>query len=100
MAYLHADAIALNETSTSPAEPHVGSGIVAKLLVSMGEIYCGLHGHQMLMQFERTRVFLQCASCGHESPGWALTEAPPKVSVRGDARRHALNPPRAMRRIA
>jgi hypothetical protein len=52
---------------------------------------CGLHGHDNLLQFERERMFLRCASCGHETPGWELTEARPTVTLRGDARRHALN---------
>ncbi len=65
---------------------------MAKLLESVGEIYCGLRGHNMLRQFERDRVYLRCASCGHESPGWTLSEQRPKVSVPGDIRRFALRP--------
>ena len=65
------------------------------------ETYCGLRGHESLMQFEKERMFLRCASCGHETPGWSLTEAAPKI-VRGDPRRHALARPRLVsaRRIA
>ncbi len=54
------------------------------------ETYCGLHGHDNLLTFGHRRMFLKCVSCGHESPGWELTETPPTVKVRGDARRHAL----------
>ena len=36
---------------------------------------------------------LRCVSCGHESPGWALNEVPPTVTVRGDARRLAIARP-------
>jgi hypothetical protein len=45
---------------------------------------------------------LRCVSCGHETPGWELNEARPTVTVRGDARRHALRPHRLVsdRRIA
>jgi len=52
---------------------------------------CGLHGHDNLLQFEHERMFLRCASCGHETPGWELNETPPTVRVVGDARRHSLN---------
>jgi hypothetical protein len=47
-------------------------------------------------------MFLRCVSCGHESPGWDLNEAPPNVTVRGDSRRHALVRPHLVsaRRIA
>jgi hypothetical protein len=63
---------------------------------------CGLHGHDTLLQFEQERMFLKCVSCGHETPGWELNEAPPTVRMRGDARRHALVRPRFVeeRRIA
>lgn len=31
---------------------------------------CGLHGHDDLRHFERTRLSLKCASCGRQTPGW------------------------------
>jgi len=66
------------------------------------QIFCGLHGHDNLLQFEQERMFLKCVSCGHQTPGWSLNEAPPTVTARGDARRHAVVQPRFMnvRRIA
>ena len=33
---------------------------------------CGLGGHTMAMRFEKTRVSLQCMSCGHNTPGWTI----------------------------
>ena len=36
--------------------------------------FCGLHGHDSLLQFERNRIFLQCASCGFETPGWQIAQ--------------------------
>jgi hypothetical protein len=91
------NAMAASEASEST------DGIVGRVLARSREFWCGLSGHDNLMHFEKERLYLQCASCGHESPGWALTEAPPKVVLRGDARRHALMRPRligAERRIA
>jgi len=63
---------------------------------------CGFGGHDALLHFENERMSLRCVSCGHESPGWELNEAPPTVTVRGDARRHALARPQLVnaRRIA
>jgi hypothetical protein len=87
--------------ATDARESH--DGIAERALAGFRQFLCGLRGHDNLMQFEKERLSLQCASCGHESPGWALTEAPPKVVLRGDARRHALIRPRlvsAERRIA
>ena len=74
--------------------------IVARSFAWLRQFYCRLHGHDHLLQFRAERMFLQCASCGHESPGWELTEAPPKMLLRGDARRHALNRPHLARPAA
>ena len=73
-----------------------------KFLETVGELYCGLRGHNMLMQFARDRVFLRCAACGHESPGWELTEERPRVSFQGDRRRFVLRRPEihVARRVA
>src|SRR5271154_309226 len=65
-------------------------GLGIRLMTWVRQSLCGLTGHDTLMHYEQDRIALQCASCGHETPGWILTEAPPTVTVRGDARRHAL----------
>ena len=73
-----------------------------RVIDRLHQMFCGLHGHDNLLQFEQDRMFLKCASCGHETPGWSLNEAPPTVTIRGDARRHALVRPQliSVRRIA
>lgn len=48
------------------------------------QLWCGLHGHDSLLQFEQDRMYLRCVSCGHETPGWNLQDAPPTVSVRNE----------------
>ena len=40
-------------------------------------VVCGLHGHDVLLQYERDRLSLRCVSCGHESPGWDLSVPKP-----------------------
>jgi len=88
-----------NETqSTMPAEELDGrglgtDGISDRALGWVRQALCGLHGHDTLLQFEQERMFLKCVSCGHETPGWELNEAPPTVRIRGDARRHAIARP-------
>jgi hypothetical protein len=77
--------------------------LVARSLARLRQLYCGLHGHDRLLQFRGERMFLECVSCGHESPGWELNLAPPRTVLRGDARRHALARPHLVnpeRRIA
>ena len=38
------------------------------------QMRCGLHGHEMLLHFEHTRVSLRCFVCGAETPGWTIDE--------------------------
>ena len=66
------------------------------------QVFCGFHGHDNLLQFEQDRMFLRCVSCGHESPGWELTETPPTVKAPREVRRPALVGPHLVgaRRIA
>ncbi len=77
-------------------------GIGARLREWVGQMICGLHGHDTMLQFEQDRMFLRCVSCGHRTTGWELNEPRPTVTVRGDARRHAIVRPKlvSVRRIA
>jgi hypothetical protein len=76
---------------------HAG-GAVTSVLDRVRQAYCGLHGHDNLLQFERDRMFLKCVSCGHESTGWEISDTPPatvagRVAVaRKEAPRPALRP--------
>jgi hypothetical protein len=38
----------------------------------LAQARCGLGGHTMAMRFEKTRMSLQCLSCGHNTPGWTI----------------------------
>ena len=67
----------------------------------MRQFVCGLHGHDELLQFERGRLSLKCASCGHETPGWNLakTEVVAAPDAASAPRRRFL-PSLAPRRLA
>jgi hypothetical protein len=74
--------------SIGPAHARVNAPAVrvplqVRLFRYLGQWLCGLSGHDLVRHYERNRVSLQCASCGHLSPGWELT-APlaPLSSVR------------------
>jgi hypothetical protein len=88
----------LTEAGAQRQDDGLGTAVVAKVK----QMFCGMHGHDNLMQFERERMFLRCVSCGYESPGWELTETPPTVTEAGDASRHAIvrQPLIGIRRIA
>jgi hypothetical protein len=52
-----------------------------RVIERVRQVLCGLHGHDTLLQFGEDRMFLRCVSCGHETPGWELNEAPPTATV-------------------
>jgi hypothetical protein len=66
------------------------------------QAYCGLHGHDTLLQFAHDRMFLKCTSCGHESPGWKIAEPRSAPAATPAARRPALVRPQlvGVRRVA
>ena len=52
---------------------------------------CALHGHESLLQLERDRVWLRCAACGRETPGWnvenrLIARQPPRNRFRANSR--------------
>jgi hypothetical protein len=86
---------------TSDACP-ADDGAGARLVVRARQLLCGLKGHDRLLQFEQHRIFLKCMSCGHESPGWAIAEAPHGVAeaAREQPRARVAPPFVDVRRIA
>lgn len=47
-------------------------GFLARVTTRAQQWLCGLQGHDSLLHFERGRMSLLCASCGHETPGWEV----------------------------
>lgn len=87
--------------TTRPAQAPQPEGFGERVFDVVREAFCGLHGHDNLLQFEEDRMFLKCVSCGHESPGWELNEPRPIVAARAENRRPALVAPAiGERRIA
>jgi len=75
----------------------------ARVIDRLHQMMCGLQGHDTLLQFEQDRMFLRCQSCGHETPGWDLNEAPPSITTPvAEPRHHAVTQPHLIgeRRIA
>jgi hypothetical protein len=73
------------QTRQAPQAPQA-DGFGERVLDRVREAFCGLHGHDSMLQFEQERMFLKCVSCGHESPGWELNEPAPTVVARVDHR--------------
>jgi hypothetical protein len=77
--------------ASTEARPTV-AGVVEAAMRRVGQIACGVRGHEMLWHYERDRVMLECGRCGHASKGWDTKGASPQLRYAGDARRHELHP--------
>jgi hypothetical protein len=65
-------------------------GVVARTIGRLGQMFCGLRGHDSVLHFEGKRVMMRCTSCGHDTPGWEVSGRGPRQRFEGDARRHLL----------
>ena len=63
-------------------------GLGTRVIDRLHQMMCGLHGHDTLLQFKQDRMYLRCQSCGHETPGWDLNEAPPSITTPVVQERH------------
>jgi hypothetical protein len=79
--------IVAQPVSTTPSTLDSG-GVLSRLWRRVQYALCSLHGHDPLLHFEQNRMYLRCASCGHETPGWELDERRPRLRFQGDAKRH------------
>src|SRR5262245_34835173 len=89
-------------TSSESLGSH-SEGLAAAVVDRIGQLVCGLHGHDQIMKFETGRMFLRCTSCGHESPGWQMPMRSPVLKFAGAARpeEHKQEiPSRPARRVA
>jgi hypothetical protein len=77
-------------------------GMGAAMFDRVRQLLCGLQGHDSLLQFGQDRMFLKCVSCGHETPGWEISEPSPAVSVQSEPRPRPMARPQLVseRRIA
>ena len=66
------------------------SGVVARAMGRLGQLMCGVRGHDAVLHFEGNRVMMRCTSCGHDTPGWEISGRGPRRRFEGDARRHLL----------
>jgi hypothetical protein len=74
------------------------SNLAEHLMESLRQLLCSLRGHEDYTQFEKNRVYLQCISCGHESPGWTVDSRRPVL--RFPSRRARTASQELMRKIA
>jgi len=69
------------------------SYLTGHLMESLRRLICAIRGHEDYLQFEKNRVYLQCISCGHESPGWTVDARRPVLkfqALRAKPANHGL----------
>lgn len=86
----------LSATATVTRETPVGA--LARAIGWVGQVLCGVRGHDSVLAFEGNRVMMRCTSCGHDTPGWEITGRGPRQRFEGDKRRHAITTQRLVLR--
>jgi hypothetical protein len=89
---LHSTRAQAGSESATPASDSPGPGVLDRVR----QVFCGLHGHDELLQFSKARMYLKCVSCGHESPGWTMDDMAAPVR-RAEGRPRAVVRPEAVR---
>ena len=75
---------------TDGQSPGDDLGVVGRAMGRLGQLLCGVRGHDAVLHFEGNRVMMRCTSCGHDTPGWEISGHGPRRRYEGDARRHLL----------
>jgi hypothetical protein len=65
----------------TPTEEGAFRSFLNMTLARAQRIVSGWRGHDSVLQFDQSHVFLECMSCGHQSPGWQLERASAYVRV-------------------
>jgi hypothetical protein len=65
-----------SDRSPLPEERPPDADVHDAVLDRLGHLICGLQGHDEIIQFDGTRMFLRCVNCGHETPGWDIGRRP------------------------
>jgi hypothetical protein len=86
------------QLTATAADRETASDFVARAATRLGQLLCGMRGHETMMHFEEKRVTMRCAACGHDTPGWELSDRSPRKRFDGDERRHRLATPRIVLR--
>lgn len=63
----------LNATrQAETASPNIFMRIFRDITRVLARVWCGVHGHLILLHFEPNKLSLQCGLCGYESEGWEV----------------------------
>jgi hypothetical protein len=70
-----------------PPSPSLLTRIMRAISRQFARVWCGMHGHLILLHFEPNKLSLQCALCGYQSEGWEVGR-PLVARLDSDARGH------------
>lgn len=68
----------------SATHGHIGD-MLDGLSGKVHSFFCGLGGHDLLLNVEPTRLSLKCSSCPYETPGWLVKDGGGKSPMRQTA---------------
>lgn len=85
---------AASEVARAQGQPNA----IVRAMGRLGQLLCGVRGHDSVLHFEGNRVMMRCTSCGHDTPGWEISGRGPRKRYEGDARRHLIAPKRLVLR--
>jgi hypothetical protein len=71
--------------SEEQAMPNLIVTLFSAIARHFARLWCGMHGHLIMLHFEPNKLSLQCSLCGYETEGWEVGR--PMM-----ARRQANNP--------
>jgi hypothetical protein len=77
-------------------------GFSGRVMDRVRQMFCGLHGHDNMLQFAHEHMFLQCTSCGYQTPGWRLNDlaAARPIQKAASSRTLVKTQPDSVRRVA
>jgi len=81
----------INGVGLSGHHEDVIDRLFGRITKRLGQLQCGITGHNIMLRYEPARLSLQCTHCGYESPGWEI--APRRASRPPHASSARLSPP-------
>ena len=97
----------LNARRVEIDQPNIFVRIATGITRLFARVWCGVHGHLILLHFEPNKLSLQCGLCGYQSEGWevgrpmtARRQADNRQARPGPERRRTLRPLPSSARLA
>jgi hypothetical protein len=97
----------LNSVQDDTTAAHIFFRVLRAATRLFARLWCGMHGHVILLHFEPHKLSLQCGLCGYESDGWEVgrpmtsrRQADNQQARPGPERRRTLRPLPSSARLA